>query len=135
MKPTADEISAHRCANCIAPAGQRCPHWISASDGILETNDRGDQRVFEGCSCGPFQARMARFVIGTLDHYTAEMSKGRAEAAANFAALAKQLEASRRSIVHAIEQATRTASREAILEQFADVLIEHRAKIRGPNGA
>lgn len=135
MRPTDDQIAAHRCANCVAPAGQRCPHWISADDGIIETNDRGEQRVFVGCSCGAFQARMARFIIGTLDHYTTEISKGRAESTANLAALAKQLEASRKSIVHAISEATRTASREAILEQFADALIEHRARVRGPNGA
>lgn len=127
--------STHRCENCIAPPGQRCPHWISAEDGIVETNDQtGEQRVFVGCSCGAFQARMARYIIGTLDHYTAEISKGRAEAASNLAAMSKQLEASRRSIVHAITEATRTASREAILEQFADALIEHRARVKGPNG-
>lgn len=125
-----------RCENCIAPPGQRCPHWISAEDGIFETNERThEQRIFVGCSCGAFTARMARYIIGTLDHYTEEISKGRAEATANLVALTKQLEGSRKSIIHAIDQATRTASREAILEQFADALIEHRARVSGPNGA
>lgn len=137
-----DDTTLGRCANCIAPPGQRCPHWISAEDGILETNDMThEQRVFVGCSCGAFTARMARYVIGTLDHYTTEISQGRAEAAANLAAITKQLEASRRSIIHALTEATRTASREAILEQFADALIEHRARqletrdVRPTNGS
>lgn len=125
-----------RCANCIAPPGARCPHWISAEDGILETNpDTREQRAFVGCSCGAFQARMARYVIGSLDRYTAEISAGRAEMEAAIQRVLKHAEYSRRSVVKAVEEATKAASREAILEQFADALLEHRARVRGPNGA
>lgn len=132
-----DDPILGRCANCIAPPGQRCPHWIAAEDGILETNETThQQRVFVGCSCGAFVARMARYVIGTMDHYTAEMSAGRSETAAVIERLARQVELSRKSVLKALDDATRNASREAVLEQFADVLLEQRQRrLKGPNDA
>lgn len=129
-----DDPKLGRCANCIAPEGRRCPHWIGAEDGIMEMNEMTKQsRVFVGCSCGAFQARMARYIIGTLDHYTHEISAGRSELAETLGRLAKQVELSRKSVLKSLEDATRNASRTAVLEQFADAIIARR--IQGPNDA
>ena len=128
--------SIGRCVNCIAPIGARCPHWIGPEDGILETNpETREQRVFVGCSCGAFQARMARYIIGTMDRYTAEMSAGRADMEAAIQRVITHSEYSRKSVIRALQEATKQASRAEVLEKFADVLIEHRGRVPGSNGA
>lgn len=129
-------MSERRCANCLAPAGADCPHWIGPEDGILETNDlTGEQRLFVGCSCGAFLARMTRYIIQTNSAVAAAAESSRNDLVATLDRLSRQIDMSRKSVLKALQDATRDSSRAEVLEHFADFVLEKQKQVRGPNGA